>query len=307
MKRFVASILTLALVAGFSTTQVFARGGGHGGGHHGGGHHGGHHGGRHHSSHHHSGHHAHHGHHSSHHYAHHGNHHPFSHGWGRHHGAWGWGDAGYGWGDPWAAAGLGAAAGWLGADALAADDYPVDNYYTSDDSPQQSDATSADTQQTADGDAEPETFQPAYSSEQAGQLAANGATEPADAKYLPLGVYTFAPVGQNDATGMFHFALSKQGVLRGSYYDLKTDKQENIQGSVDKKTGVVAFTVAPDSKVVYQTTLRDLTSQSGPVAVHDAGGKTTEWTIARAEKNPSEAKTGKPSSEAPKAEPSTQK
>jgi hypothetical protein len=241
--------------------------------------------------------------------AHHGQHHAFSRGWyGHHRGAWGWGSGGYGWGNPWAAASLGAAAGWLGADALA-DDFGVNNetVYTSDGAAPADDQADQSSEAAPDQVSnEPQEEQIDYAAEaaEAAKLAAGGATEPgADAKFLPLGVYTFAPEGQNEASAIVHLAISKQGVVRGTYFDINADKDENIQGAVDKKTGRVAWTVGPQGKVVFHTFLQDLTQPSGPVSVHFENGKTGEWTIARyteddakksgAEtKAPFEAKTG---------------
>jgi hypothetical protein len=293
MKRYVGFSLIVVAVVAFAATQAFARGGGHGGGHHGGGHHGGHH--AHHSSHHHS----HHSHHANrhHHVAHHHNgHRAFSHGWyNHHHGAWGWGNGGYGWGNPWAAATLGATAGWLGANALDWGNYgyPATTVYTGNDDAgaqpvnseivnNEESGDAASDPQTADSDESNDADEPAVSKAEATALAAQGGSEPAkDVQFLPLGVYTIAPSEQNDATAMLHLAVSKEGVLRGSFVDLKTDKDQTIQGAVDKKTGLVAWTVPAEGKVVFQTSMKDLTEQSGPLEVHFANGKSDTWTIAR--------------------------
>jgi hypothetical protein len=315
MKRFVGFSVVLVAVVAFAATQAFARGG-HGGGHHGGGHHGG----GHHA--HHSSHHAHHAaHHNRHHHvAHHGNHRAFSHGWyNHHHGAWGWGNGGYGWGNPWAAATLGATAGWLGANALDWNNgYPATTVYTGnndtiDNQPASNETVNNDESgeaasdpQTADNDADDN--QPEVSSADAAALAAQGNTEPAkDAKFMPLGVFTIAPENQDEATAILHLAVSKDGVLRGTLLDLKTDKDEHIQGAVDKKTGLVAWTVANDDKVVFQTSLKDLTEQSGPVAVHFANGKSDTWTIAHHSEKDAEAEESKTGNNAATGNPANPK
>ena len=213
--------------------------------------------------------------------SHYGHHRPFSNGWyGNHAGAWGWGGGGYGWGNPWAAAGIGAVGTWLGMSALNNGyGYPVNNstVYTSDNGDNY-DVADQSTQPSTD-DENAETVYPAAD---AAQLAASGANDPAaDAKFMPLGVYSIAPEGQEEASAMLHLAISKDGVLRGSYYDLLTDKDHDIKGAVDKKTGRVAWTVAPNGKVVFHTSLQDLTEDSGPVVVNFENGETREWTIAR--------------------------
>jgi hypothetical protein len=293
--------LCLALVAvlGFATSGAFARGGGHGGGHHGGGHRGGHHS-SHHSSHHHTGHHD-HSHHGYHHHYHHSNwahhNHPFSRGWyGRHGGTWGYGWGGWGWGNPWAISTFGATAAWLGMDA--ASPYygsygtaPVDNVLTSD-----SDDLDSPAAPTTDESIASETPLPESTPEQiaaASELAASGKQDPPkNTTFLPLGVFSIAPQGQTEASALVQLAVSKDGLLRGSYYDLLTDHDQPIRGTVNKKTQEVAFTFGINGKVTFETTLPNLTQDKGTLAAHFENGKTSTWTLARYEKEPTEKETG---------------
>ena len=78
----------------------------------------------------------------------------------------------------------------------------------------------------------------------------------------------------------YEVAVAKNGVVRGTFADLQTDKDQNIQGSLDKKTGRVAWTIGPESKDVYETSIQDLTQQSGPLTIHANDGNNSEWTIA---------------------------
>lgn len=297
--------LSVALVAvfGFSTAQVMARGGGHGGGHHGGGHHGGGHHAHHsgHQGHHHSGYHTHHG---FHHHYHHSNwaHHnrPFSRGWyGRHGGAWG---RGWGWGNPWAISTFGATAAWLGLEAaepIYGDYGTVNNVLTSD----TEDADPADAaNQPANLDNENQTAPAASASNTpqltpqqvaaARQLAASGKNDPAnDTSFLPLGVFSIAPQGQADASAMVQLAVSKTGIVRGTYYDLLTDHDQPIRGAVDKKSQQVAFTFGDQGKVTFETSLGNLTRAQGGVVAHFENGKSSSWTLARYEHEPTDKAT----------------
>lgn len=296
MIRNLALILAMTVVVALAANQVMARGGGGhgGGGHHGGGHHGGGHHAGHHSSHHHNGHH-HHAHHASH-------NHPFSHGWNGNRGygwggGWGAGGWGGGWGNAWAPATFGAAAGWLGAEALSsnAGGYtPVDTVYTSDDGSSDDDSDDADPTAQADNDGDNETAEtnenaaegtqpeaPPISTE-AAALAKSGAVDPPkDAKLLPLGVYSIAPAGHTEASAMLQLAITKDGILRGSYYDLLSNEDHQVQGAVDKKTQRVAWTIGPKGKVLFETSLANLTQDKGPLSVHYEDGESRPWTIAR--------------------------
>ncbi|MBI2824710.1 MAG: hypothetical protein HYX69_08495 [Planctomycetia bacterium] len=284
MKKYLGYGLALAIVLGFCAAQVLARGG-HGGGH--GGHHGGHHSGHHgHSGHHH---HAnnHHASHNAHHHAHWANHNrPFSRGWyGYHRGAWG---GGWGWGNPWNVANWGTTAAWLGLGAAAAPAWggygPTNTaIYDTDNEDLNAPASEFATGQNVS----PEAL--AAESAAAKQLAAKGTTDPVQGeKFLPLGVFTLAPENETEASAMLQLAVSKQGVLRGSYYDLLSDADHPIRGSVDKKTQRVAWTFGPRGKVTFQTALAALTEPSGPVSVHYENGQTRQWVLARYDKEPAE-------------------
>jgi hypothetical protein len=282
MKKCATLAFCLAIVLGYSMSEVQARGGGHGGGHghhsgghHGGGHHGGHHG-NHHANHH--GNHNHH-HNFNHHYWNHAGHRPYTAGWYGNHGAgWGYGIPYAGW---WGGAGFGAASTWLGMNAASAPlayNYPAGNntVYTSDTGTTPAGASNANA---------PMTVANALAQRGAGDLAA-------DANYLPLGVFTMAAEDEDDAEVMLHLAVTKDGKLRGSYYDLATQKEEPIQGAIDKQTQRVAFTVGSDNNEVFETSLASLTNSNGAVALHEADGQVDRWTIARLKEPPKEEKEG---------------
>ena len=262
MKRLLCLALALMAIGGYAASQGWAKGGGHGGG--------GQHGGGHHSSHH-AHHHSHHGHHSHHHVAHHGHHHAFSHDWHHdHHGAWGWGGGGYAWGNPWAATTYGAAATWLGMSAL---DNGGGNVTINNNASEVAANTANDEAAAEESKTQPE---------DAAELAATGATaQDPQAAFLPLGVFSVAPKGKKEAAALVHLAVSKDGLVRGTYYNLKTDKDENIEGAVNKEDGSMAWTVQGKKEEVFHAWLDDVTDPPGPVTVRIGKGPTHVWTMAR--------------------------
>lgn len=338
-----AVVAVLGLSAAQAMARGGGHGGGHhGGGHHGGGHHGGHHSHHSSHSHHHTGHHTHthhgeHSHHGDHHHFHHSNwaHHnrPFSHGWyGRHGGAWGYGWGGWGWGNPWAVSTFGATAAWLGLEA--AEPYYGNygtygagpNYLTSDETtesdttePETDDAVEESADENADNSesttdeteentsAQNETTLAPITPEQvasAKQLITEGKNDPPkDTSFLPLGVFSIAPEGQDEASALVQLAVSKAGQVRGTYYDLLTDHDQPIRGAVNKKTQQVAFTFGENGKVTFETSLANLTQPTGSVAAHFENGRTTSYTLARYAKEPSENEAGE---EAPAAKPQSE-
>jgi hypothetical protein len=200
-------------------------------------------------------------------------------------GEWG---GGWGWGNPWNVANWGTTAAWLG---LGAATTPVWAGY----GPSNTTIYDTDNEELN----APTTVFPggqqlspqalAAESAAARALASQGTNEPGrDEKFMPLGVFTLAPENQIEATAMLQLAVSKQGVLRGTYYDLLSDVEHPIRGSVDRKTQHVAWTFGSEGKVTFQTALGVLTEPSGPVSVHYENGQTRQWVLARYEKEPSE-------------------
>ena len=288
MKKLISCGLILTLVLGLGRSPVWARGG-HGGGH--GGHHGGHHSGHHsHHGHHHANHHHNGNHHASHHAHHHSHwgHHnrPFSNGWyAGHGGAWG---GGWGWGNPWGIANWGTTAAWLG---LGAASTPLWGGYGATNTTVY-DTDNEDLNQPANEFAGGQNLSPADLATQsaaAQQLAAQGNPEPGQQdQFMPLGVFSLAPENQTEATALLQLAVSKQGIVRGTYYDLLSDTDRPIRGSVDKQTQLVAWNVGAGGQATFQTALPVLTEPSGPVSVHYQNGQTRQWVLARYEKEPTE-------------------
>jgi hypothetical protein len=177
--------------------------------------------------------------------------------------------------DAWAVASLGAATAWLGLTA-ASDASGVSDGET---------VTTADTSDDSDDSADDEA-ESTSDLTAATQLAASGAAvATSNAEFLPLGVFALAPKSQKEATAMVQLAVSKDGLIRGSYYDLLSDEGHAVQGAVDKKTQKVAFTVAK-SKTVFETQLTDLTDPNGEVSLHFADGQASDWTLSRYDNAP---------------------
>jgi hypothetical protein len=127
----------------------------------------------------------------------------------------------------------------------------------------------------------------------AAQLAATGATAedpaaaPADNSgangddWLPLGV--FALTKSNEASGnlTLQLAVNKQGIIRGNYTDSTAGTTEQIQGSVDKQTQRVAFTIGDNKDDVVETGIYNLTKDEAPVLIHFGKDRTEQWLLVR--------------------------
>ncbi len=121
---------------------------------------------------------------------------------------------------------------------------------------------------------------------QAANLATTGASAqaPSDGDWLPLGVFALTKPDQKKSDVSIQLAVNKQGVIRGNYTDTATEKNQVVQGSVDKQTQRVAFTVGENTKDVVETGLYNLTKDEAPCLLHFGTERTEQWLLVRLQK-----------------------
>jgi hypothetical protein len=118
---------------------------------------------------------------------------------------------------------------------------------------------------------------------QATQIAATGteAEAPSDGDWLPLGVFALSKKDQQKSEVTVQLAVNKQGVIRGNYTDTATGQNQVVQGSVDKKTQRVAFTVGDNTENIIETGLYNLTKDEAPCLLHFGKDRTEQWLLVR--------------------------
>ncbi len=122
--------------------------------------------------------------------------------------------------------------------------------------------------------------------DQAAGLASTGAAAEAspDADWLPLGVFALTESDKTTSDVSIQLAVNKQGVIRGNSTDTVTNKNQVVQGSVDKQTQRVAFTVGDNTTNVVETGLYNLTKDEAPCLIHFGKDKTEQWLLVRLHK-----------------------
>jgi hypothetical protein len=107
--------------------------------------------------------------------------------------------------------------------------------------------------------------------QQAANIATVGkevAVEPKPDDFQPLGVFAMVQDGDEKSTNLFQLALSKDGIIRGNYYNALTDTAEPVFGSVDKNTQRAAWTVGDRKSPVFEAGIANLTRNETTVLVH---------------------------------------
>ena len=122
--------------------------------------------------------------------------------------------------------------------------------------------------------------------EQAETLATSAIEPPADAEWLPLGVFAMTQDGKSSGpapTIFLQLNVSKDGVIAGTVTNTEIDSVEPIEGMVDLETQRTAMVVTGKSKPIVETGLSNLTKDESPALLHFGDGKTEQWLLIRVE------------------------
>jgi hypothetical protein len=167
----------------------------------------------------------------------------------------------------------GAITGWVGYGWSQPTSYSYgDNVYYQDDSVYYGDQVVASTEEYT---------------QQAEQIASSAPeVAPDKAEWMPLGVFALTPDGQAsgpDPSLFLQLAISKEGIVTGTFHNAATDSTQTIEGMADKASQRVAWTVAGKTRPIMETGISNLTEDTAPALVHFADGQTQQWLMVRLE------------------------
>ncbi len=117
--------------------------------------------------------------------------------------------------------------------------------------------------------------------DQASQLAQTGVDASSNGDWLPLGVFALTKTGATESEVSIQLAVNKEGIIRGNYTDTANGKTQVVQGSVDKETQRVAFSVGDNKSNLIETGLYNLTKDEAPALIHVGSEKTEQWLLVR--------------------------
>jgi len=121
--------------------------------------------------------------------------------------------------------------------------------------------------------------------QQADAIAASAPEiKPESGEWLPLGVFALTQDGQAsgvEPTLFMQLAISKEGVIAGTFKNMETDQAQTLEGMADKKSQLVAWSVAGQKRPIMETGISNLTQDSSPALIHFADGQTQQWLMVR--------------------------
>jgi hypothetical protein len=124
------------------------------------------------------------------------------------------------------------------------------------------------------------------------QAEAIAASQPADVQpapedWMPLGVFALTQDGDSesdDPTMFLQLALSKQGIIAGTFQNTTSDTVKPVQGMVDRETQRAAWTAVGETRPLMETGLGNLAQDTAGVLVHFDDGETQQWLLVRLDK-----------------------
>jgi hypothetical protein len=120
-------------------------------------------------------------------------------------------------------------------------------------------------------------------------------TKPAAKDWMPLGVFAITQDGEPtgaEPTMFLQLAVSKQGVINGTFQNTATNSVQAIEGMVDKQTQRAAWTAAGKSRPLMETGIVNLAQDSTAALIHFPDNTTQQCLLVRLEKPGSTAKAG---------------
>lgn len=129
--------------------------------------------------------------------------------------------------------------------------------------------------------------------EQAQQIAANVPEVDVDkVEWLPLGVFALTDADDanvENATLFLQLAISKEGIIAGSFQNTATETVVEVEGTTDEKSQRAAWGPVGEDWPIMETGIYNLTENESGALLHFADGQSQQWTMVRLEEpEPSE-------------------
>jgi hypothetical protein len=101
-------------------------------------------------------------------------------------------------------------------------------------------------------------------------------------EWMPLGVFAVSPDEKTEPTAFLQLAVTKDGVIGGTYENTATNQSKNVAGKVDKSTQRAAWSVTDGNQdLVMEAGIFNLTQAQTPVLMHWGTEKTQTWLLVR--------------------------
>ncbi len=84
-----------------------------------------------------------------------------------------------------------------------------------------------------------------------------------------------------EPTLFLQLAISKEGVISGTFKNTATGQVQTLEGMADKKSQRVAWGIAGQQRPIMEMGIANLTQDTSPALIHFADGQTQQWLMVR--------------------------
>ena len=121
--------------------------------------------------------------------------------------------------------------------------------------------------------------------EQAQAIAENvPEVTPDDVEWLPLGVFALTQKDDEsveDSTLFVQLAISKEGIIAGTFQNTATDNSFEVQGTIDTESQRAAVGPVGEDWPILETGIYNLSENEAGALLHFGDGQTQEWSLVR--------------------------
>ena len=120
---------------------------------------------------------------------------------------------------------------------------------------------------------------------QAQTIASNVPDVAADeVEWMPLGIFALTQKDEEsveDSTLFLQLAISKEGIVAGTFQNTATDKSFEVQGSIDTESQRAAWGPVGEDWPIMESGIYNLSENEAGALLHFADGQTQEWSMIR--------------------------
>ena len=102
-------------------------------------------------------------------------------------------------------------------------------------------------------------------------------------EWMPLGVFAIAEENATDSGMLLQLAVSKEGILAGTFYNELADISRPVEGTVDRDTQRAAWRFADgkNPEIVMETAIYNLTQDESTALTHFGPDQQENWLLVR--------------------------
>jgi hypothetical protein len=120
--------------------------------------------------------------------------------------------------------------------------------------------------------------------EQAQEIATNiPEVDPETVEWMPLGVFALTQEqgSAEDSTLFLQLAISKEGIIAGTFQNTATDESFEVEGTIDRDSQRAAWGKVGESWPIMETGIYNLSESEAGALLHFEDGQTQQWDMIR--------------------------